>query len=104
MMTERKIYIAEMAFLLDRRENTVRGWCRRINDRPPRLPRHLRPKRSKTSAGGAGWRYWTEEQVDGIRAWMVEHRMAPGSGLMNFEPTPEQTDELLTKLRSRQVA
>jgi hypothetical protein len=94
-----KVYIAALARTLNRREDTCRGWCR-----TKKLPSDLMPQRDTTSTGGLGWRYWTPEQVRGIKRWMVERNMTPGAGLRNFDPTPEESDELLTKLRRRQVA
>ena len=98
MMEPEKVYIQAVAFELNRREDTVRGWCR------GKLPADLMPRRDSTSSGGLGWRYWTPEQVDGIKDWMVAQKMYPGAGLKSFSPTPEETDDLIVKLRRRQVA
>ena len=90
-----KLYIADVAREIDRSGSTVRSWCR-LN----RLPRELRPQRDTDN----GWRYWTPKQVEGIRRWMLDSQMHPGGGLSNFRPTPEQQEELLTKLRRRRSA
>lgn len=93
--SDRRVYIAALAAEVDRRENTIRSWCR-----AGRLPEHLRPQRAATDSG-PGWRYWTPEQVEAIKQWMLDERMAPGAGLKNFAPTPEQTESLLARLRAK---
>lgn len=87
---QRPVYISELAAIIDRRPNTVRGWLR-----DERLPAELRPQRR----GETGWRCWTVEQVTGILAWMSRERMVPGSGLTHFDPDPAKVDELLAGLR-----
>ena len=97
-MADERVYIAALSRIVNRREDTVRGWCRQ-----GRLPASLMPRRDETSSG-VGWRYWTPEQVQGIREWMVERRMHPGAGLRNWDGSGEESDAMLDKLRRRQVA
>lgn len=85
-----RVSIAGLAEAVNRRPSTIRTWCR-FN----RLPKHLRPAREND-----GWRFWTPAQVEGIKDWMRAEGMAPGAGLRNYEPTEEQSDELLTRLRA----
>jgi hypothetical protein len=56
----RRIYIEEMASLLDRAVQTVRQWVQEDC-----LPAKLRPKRE----GGRQKIYWTPSQVDGMRSF-----------------------------------
>lgn len=84
------VYIADVAARLDRKIGTVRKW-----EREGRLPEHLRPKRDERD-----WRYWSEEQVEAIKEWMVEVDLRPGKGLPhNQHPSPEKVAEHLRKLR-----
>jgi hypothetical protein len=92
---ESRIYIDQLARAINRRPSTIRAWCRH-----GQLPEHLRPHRAD-SESGLGWRWWTLEQVAGIKVWMIEQNMLPGSGLRNFDPTSEQAEALLKKLRKR---
>ncbi len=69
-MAERRVYIAELAEIVNRRRQTIRGW-------EEKLPSEHLPARDSPT----GWRYWTEEQVDGIKEWMIGNCMSPGSGL-----------------------
>lgn len=92
MSDDGHIYLGELALLLNRRPNTIRHW-----ERSGRLPRRLRPSRN----GPKGWRSWTPDQVEAIKEWMEAERMVPGSGLHNFDATPEKVDDLLAKLRGR---
>lgn len=86
-----RVSIAGLATAIDRRPSTIRTWCRF-----GRLPEHLRP----TRRDGDGWRFWSPEQVEGIKAWMRQEGMAPGAGLRNFDPTDEQSDDFLARLRA----
>jgi hypothetical protein len=70
-----RVYIAELASVLDRTQHTIRLWQR---DRI--LPHGTYPARDSR-----GWRYWTPEQVDLIMAWLETRR--------------PQSFEKLTKLR-----
>ena len=80
MEQERKIYIVELAELVNRRPATIRQW-----ERSGALPTDCRPQRNDR-----GWRYWTPEQADKIAAWMQAQDLRPGKGLKHYRPTPEQ--------------
>lgn len=80
MADESKIYIRDAALALNRRPATLREW-----ERSGLLPRHLRSTRSER-----GWRYWSREQIEQIKAWMVEIDLRPGKGLEHYHPTPAQ--------------
>jgi hypothetical protein len=84
--------IRDLVDELDRSETTIRNWCR-----SGRLPEPLRPARK----GDLGWRYWTSEQVEGIREWMVEQRMFPGGGLAHYNPSPAEVEQTIGKLRNK---
>lgn len=75
-----EIYMSEACELVGRKPATLRDWERRGV-----LPRKLRSKRS-----ARGWRYWTEDQIEGIRQWMRDNDMRPGKGLPHYNPDPEQ--------------
>ncbi len=68
---EVRLQIGDVALMLDRVSHTVRGW-----ERDGRLPPELQSKRDER-----GWRYWTPEQVEGIKNWIVENDIRPGKGL-----------------------
>lgn len=93
-----RIYIGELAKVVDRRVNTVRGWCR-----AGWLPETLMPKREELANGTLGWRYWTSVQVAEIVAWMKKRNLYPGSGLVNFEPDAARIEEMIHRLRARKV-
>lgn len=71
-MPEGKIYIGELAKIIQRRPNTIRKW-----EKQGRFPEHLRPIRE------GGWRYWTNDQAELIKQWMIDEKLFPGSGLVN---------------------
>lgn len=92
---ERRIYIKEAATLLHRRMATLRKW-----DRQDILPVDLRPHRAYRD-----WRYWTPEQIEGIREWIRETDRRPGKGLPHYNPTEkalEDAIEAMRKPRSRE--
>jgi len=68
------IFIREAAKMLDRQPHTLRTW--EYNDM---LPDHLMPQRNER-----GWRYWTPEQIEGIKRWLVESDIRPGRGLRDY--------------------
>jgi hypothetical protein len=70
---EGRIYIGELAEIINRKPNTIRGW-----ERTRRLPKKLCSHRSDE---GAAWRYWTPEQVEEIKEWVAQ---IPPSGLQRF--------------------
>lgn len=90
---DRKVYIGELAELVDRRVNTIRGW-----ERSGRLPEHLHSTRNPPGVG-MGWRYWTSEQVVAISQWMIDEKIYPGAGLKNFYPDAVYVEESLKRLR-----
>jgi hypothetical protein len=80
MNDTKQIFIREAAELLNRRPPTIRDWERRGV-----LPARLRSKRNDR-----GWRFWTEPQIEGIKAWMQKNDMRPGKGLPHYKPTAEE--------------
>ena len=69
LATEDRIYIGDVAAELNRVPHTVRMW----EHRPGFLPKGLLPKRDER-----GWRYWTPEQVDGLKKWLIDADVRPG--------------------------
>jgi hypothetical protein len=84
-----RIYIREAAELLNRRMATLRKW-EQVGD----LPEHLRPHR-----GERGWRYWTPDQIEGIKQWMKTTDRRPGKGLPHFNPTEKQIEQAFSNMR-----
>ena len=85
-----RIYIGDAAAELDRKVGTLRKW-----ERDGRLPTDLLPERDERER-----RFWTREQIEGIKRWMRETDLRPGKGLPNYEkPSEEQVREHLRKLR-----
>lgn len=84
-----RIYIREAADLLNRRMATMRKW-----EQLGLLPQHLLPHR-----GHRGWRYWTPEQIEGIREWLRDTDRRPGKGLPHYNPTEDQLDRAITAMR-----
>lgn len=68
---EDRIYIRQASELLDRRIGTLRKW-----EADGVLPKTLCSRRGKKN-----WRYWTADQIEGIKAWIVKTNRQPGSGL-----------------------
>jgi len=66
-----KLYIGEVADELDRVPHTIRIWIYQN-----KLPAELLPHRDERN-----WRYWTPDQVEGLKKWIVENDMRPGKGL-----------------------
>jgi len=58
------------------------------------LPAHLLPHR-----GDRGWRYWTPEQIEGIKKWIKETDRRPGKGLPNYDPTEAELDRAIKMMR-----
>jgi len=84
-----RIYIREAAKKLNRRMSTLRKW-EQLNI----LPEHLIPHR-----GVRDWRYWTPEQIDGIKKWLKETDRRPGKGLPHYDPTEEQLNWAIQQMR-----
>lgn len=84
-----RVYIREAADLLNRRMATMRKW-----EQLGILPKHLLPHR-----GQRGWRYWTPDQIEGIREWLRETDRRPGKGLPHYNPTEAQLDDAIAAMR-----
>lgn len=84
-----ELTISELAEFLDRRPNTIRGWCR---DKV--LPEALQPHRDDN-----GWRYWTQDQAEAIKQWIVDEDRRPGKGLSHYKPSPEKIAEHIARTR-----
>ncbi len=86
---DQRIYIPQAAEQLDRRMGTLRKW-----ETEGVLPAHLMPGRGKR-----GWRYWTADQIDGIRQWIEETDRRPGKNLEHYHPDEEQTRQQIHSMR-----
>jgi hypothetical protein len=84
-----RIYIREAADALGRRMATLRKW-----EQLGVLPAHLISHR-----GVRGWRYWTPEQIEGIRQWLRETDRRPGKGLPHYNPTEIELDKAISAMR-----
>jgi hypothetical protein len=84
-----RIYIREAAEALDRQMSTLRKW-----EQLGALPKHLQPHR-----GERGWRYWTPDQIEGIKEWIRETDRRPGKGLPHYNPTEAQLDKAIQHMR-----
>lgn len=92
-MTDRNkdhIYIREAAQLLNRRMGTLRKW-----EQQGALPKHLMPQR-----GDRNWRYWTSEQIEGIKDWLRDTQRYTGSALPNYNPTEKELDKAIEAMRT----
>ena len=83
------IYIREAADLLKRRMGTLRKW-----DVEGILPEDLRPHR-----GERDWRFWTKEQIEGIKEWLRETERYSGNALPHYNPTEKKLDEAIDAMR-----
>jgi hypothetical protein len=84
-----RIYIGELAGIVNRTLNTIRKW-----EIYEQLPAYLMPKRSKS-----GWRYWNDKQVfgkRGILAWMKANDMRPGNTLTDPKDEASHINNLHT--------
>jgi len=63
--------IGEVAEELGRVSHTVRQW-----ERDNKLPKELMPSRDDN-----GWRIWTEDQLEGLKQWLIDADIRPGKGL-----------------------
>jgi DNA-binding transcriptional MerR regulator len=66
---EKRYTVSEVAEKVGRSAHSVRLW-----DRYSKLPTELMAQRDDS-----GWRYWTEEQVEGIKIWLLD--IYPGKGI-----------------------
>lgn len=87
---EERIYIREAAQILNRRMDTLRKWDRN------ELPKKLRAHREED---GRKWRYWTPAQIRGIFDWIKDTDRRPGKGLPHWNPSDEEIEDLIVKLR-----
>jgi len=78
-MTQKMYYIGEVAEELDRVPHTIRIW-----QYQNRLPDNLLPFRDER-----GWRYWTSEQVEELKAWVLSEDLRPGKGLQTVKSNKE---------------
>lgn len=87
---DERIYIREAEKILNRKMDTLRRWDRLY------LPKALKAHREES---GRKWRYWTPKQIAGILKWMEKTDRRPGKGLPHWEPTQEEIDNVIQKLR-----
>lgn len=66
-----RVYIGELAEILERKPDTIRGW-----ERTGRLPTDLCSQRGQDVDGYLGWRYWTSDQVEGIKQWLAKQPLS----------------------------
>ena len=86
-MTGKRIYIREAAEILDRRMGTLRKL-----DTTGEMPARLRPFR-----GERGWRYWNEDQIDGLRRWFANR--TPGAALKDYNPDEHEKASARARMR-----
>jgi len=71
-MNDKRLYsIGEVADELNRVSHTIRIWLYRGI-----VPKHLIPQRDERN-----WRWWTREQVEGLKEWVITSDLRPGKGL-----------------------
>lgn len=75
--------------MLNRRMATLRKW-----EQLGVLPKHLRPFR-----GARNWRYWTPEQIEGIKNWIRETDRRSGKALTHWNPTEKDLDKAIEAMR-----
>lgn len=63
-----ELSIGDVAHELGRVSHTLRVW-----EYSGRLPDHLKPRRDDRH-----WRWWTREQVEGLKQWIIDEDMRPG--------------------------
>jgi hypothetical protein len=85
----RQIYIREAAGILNRRMGTLRKW-----EQLGALPENLRSHR-----GHSNWRFWTEEQIEGIKEWIRDTDRRSGKGLPHYNPTEKELDAAIERMR-----
>lgn len=88
-----RIYIREAAAALNRRISTLRKW-----EQLGVLPDHLWPQR-----GQRGWRYWTPEQIEGIKEWIRDTDRRPGKGLAHYDPTEAELNRAIAAMRTKRT-
>lgn len=70
-MNQDRHYIGEVAENLNRKPHTIRVWIYQ-----DKLPEDLLPFRDEKN-----WRYWTSEQIEGLKQWIIDFDVRPGKGL-----------------------
>lgn len=90
-----RIFIRDAAEIFNRKMDTLRKWDRN------ELPKHLKSHREES---GRRWRYWTPDQIRGIFDWIEKTDRRPGKGLPHWNPTQEDIDKLIQKLRKPRKA
>jgi hypothetical protein len=83
------IYIREAAEQLKRRMGTLRKW-----EQLGVLPENLRSQR-----GVRGWRFWTPDQIEGIKEWIRDTNRHSGNALPHWNPTEKKLDEAIDAMR-----
>lgn len=71
--------IGEVAEELNRVPHTIRIWIYQN-----KLPENLLPQRDDRN-----WRWWTEEQLEGLKQWVIDEDMRPGKGLPTVKSIKE---------------
>lgn len=89
MTEQRKIYIREAVELLDRQPGTIRSW-----EYDNALPKDLLPHRDER-----GWRYWTPDQIEGIKRWIRDTDRRPGKALKGVSKDPEHVRTHIHRMR-----
>ncbi len=85
----RHVYIREASDILMRRMSTLRKW-----EQLDVLPEHLRSQR-----GIRNWRYWTMDQIEGIKEWMRETDRRSGNALAHWNPTEKELETAIKAMR-----
>lgn len=70
-MNQDRHYIGEVSERLNRKPHTIRVWIYQN-----KLPEHLLPYRDEKN-----WRYWTSDQIEGLKNWIISEDVRPGKGL-----------------------
>jgi hypothetical protein len=85
------IGITEAANFLDREAGTLRKW-----ERDGILPEEFLPKRDDQNR-----RYWSQEQLNAMKQWLIDTDRRPGKGLKHYHPSPEKLAQHLANQRGR---
>lgn len=83
------IPIGQAAEQLNRKPGTIRKW-----EREKILPADCVPSRDER-----GRRFFTPEQIDKIRQWIVDTDRRPGKGLTYYSPSFEEVEKQVVKMR-----
>jgi hypothetical protein len=84
-----RIFIGEAAEMLDRKITTLRKW-----EQLGVLPKHLMPHRTDR-----GWRYYTPDQIEGIKKWIKDTDRRPGKGLKHYKPDQKKVKAQIHAMR-----